>query len=268
MNNFCFWSNSNHDTKFDDKNQRYLVENYGDCCEEIKEVNIEYNKDRLTKFKSIASDTNKFINSETINDEESNPLISKTVEEVLQSQILSNNVRSGTNFGRIKRRLYHLRQDVIVKIIFRSMRKYYLKEFKAFFDFTKCSSYNNSNTNGVLLRQINRYLDEKFGESKIENMAIYFISIIDIKEKFISISDEHRELKETISGLLYCYNKPKLLNLIKTHQFALLMFSFLNKSNILKLVIKSQDCVEVIQTYSEIIQTLKWQCSMSLRAQI
>ena len=142
MNNFCFWSNSNHDTKFDNQKQRYLVENYNDCCEEIKEVNIGYNKDRLTKFKSIASDTNKFINSETINDEESNPLISKTVEEVLQSQIISNNIRSGPNFGRSKRRLYHLRQDVVVKIIFRSMRKYYLKDFKAFFDFTKCSSYN------------------------------------------------------------------------------------------------------------------------------
>ena len=265
MNNFCFWNNSNHDTKFYDQKQRYLVENYGDCCEELKEVNWEYNIDRLTKFKSIASDSNKFNNSETINDEESNPLISKTVEEVLQSQILSNNVRSGPNFGRSKRRLYHLRQDVIVKIIFRSMRKYYLKEFKAFFDFTKCSSYNNSDTNGVLLRQINKYLDEKFGESKLENMAIYFISIIDIKEKFISISDEHRELKETISGLLYCYNKPKLLKLIKIPQFAMLLLNFLNIRNILRLVIKYKSDDEVVCTYSEQIQTLKCQWSMSLR---
>ena len=265
MNNFCLWNNFSQDTKFDTQNQRYLVENYGDFCEENKEANWEYNNVGLTKFKSMATDVDKFINYETINDEVSNPLISKTVEEVLHSQTLNDVIRSGLSFGRSKRKLYHLRQDVIIKIIFRCMRKYYLKDFKAFFDFSKCSSASNSDTNGVLYRQINRYLDTKFGDSTLENMAIYFISIIDIKEKFISISDEHRELKETISGLLYCYNKPKLLNLIKIPQFALLMFSFLNKSNILKLVIKSQDSSEVIQTYSEIIQTLKCQCSMSLR---
>ena len=195
--------------------------------------------------------------SDVFSDDDNNPLISKTVEEVLQSQALSNAVRQGPNFGRSKRRLYHLRQDVIVKIIFRCMRKHYMKDFKAFFDFSKCNSDSNSDTNGELVRQINRYLEAKFGDISLDNMAIYFISIIDIKEKFMSISDRHRELKEIISGLLYCYSKPKLLNLIKIPQFAMLLLSFLNKPNILKLVIKSPNDAEIIQTYSELIQTLK-----------
>ena len=84
-------------------------------------------------------------------DEESNPLISKTVEEVLQSQALSNSVRQCPNYGRSKRRLFHLRQDVIVKIIFRCMRKYYMKDFKAFFDFSKCNSDNHLQRNNELI---------------------------------------------------------------------------------------------------------------------
>ena len=262
MQNFCFWIKLNNECR----NQRYLVENNDDWCEELKEASWEYDKNRFTHFKDIQTYPIKSIESETINDKENNQLISNTVEEVLQTQAFCNDVSSTSNYGKSKRKLYHLRQDVIVKIIFRCMRKYFIKDFKAFFDFSKCRSNNNSDKNGVLYRQINRYLDAKFGDKKLENMAIYFTSIIDIKEKFISMSNQHKDLKETISGLLYCYNKIKLSNLIKIPQFALLMFSFLNKSNILKLVIKSQDSSEVIQTYSEVIQTLKCQCSMSLRA--
>ena len=188
----------------------------------------------MTTIKMMTSTPKACSDSDAFSNDDNNPLISKTVEE-------------------------DFRQDVIVEIIFRCMRKHYMKDFKSFFDFSKC----NSDTNGELVWQINRYLDAKFGD--ISNMAIYFISIIDIKEKFMSISDRHRELKEIISDLLYCYSNPKLLNLIMNPQFALLLFNFLNKQDILRLVIKSKSDAEVIRTYSEQIQTLKLQYSMSLR---
>jgi len=35
-----------------------------------------------------------------------------------------------------RRRLYHVRHDVIAKILFRCLRKFYLKEFKSFFDYS------------------------------------------------------------------------------------------------------------------------------------
>ena len=198
-------------------------------------------------------------------EEECNPVIFKTVEEVLQSQILSDIIKSNPNYGRSKRRLYYLRQDVIIKVIFRSMRKYYLRDFKTFFDFSKCSSSNNSDTNGVLIQQINKYLKSKFGDKTQRNMGIYFLSVIDIKERFMSISEHHRRLKESISELLYCYNKPKLLNLINCQQFALMLLYFLNKRDILRLVVKSQNDAETIQTYWEQIQMLKCQWNISLK---
>ena len=112
-------------------------------------------------------------NSDALSDDDNNPLISKTVEEVLQSQALSNSVRQCPNYGCSKRRMYHLRQDFIVKIIFRCMRKYYMKDFKAFFDFSKCNSDSNSNTDGEIIQQINIYLQIKFGDISFNNLAIY-----------------------------------------------------------------------------------------------
>ena len=194
-----------------------------------------------------------------------NLLISKTVEEVLQSQALSDALKASPNYGRSKRRLYHLRQDVIIKIIFRWMRKYYLRDFKKFFNYTKWRSNNNSETNGEIIWQINRYLNKNFRGSDLEGLDIYFISIIDLKEKFISISENHRSLKENITELLYFYNKPKLVNLIKNSQFALLLFTFLNKHEILRLVVKSQNDAEVILAYAEQIQLLKCQWSISMK---
>mmetsp|Transcript_19132 Transcript_19132/g.22075 ORF Transcript_19132/g.22075 Transcript_19132/m.22075 type:complete len:106 (-) Transcript_19132:762-1079(-) len=38
--------------------------------------------------------------------------------------------------GFSRRRLYHVRHDVIAKILFRCLRKFYLKEFKSFFDYS------------------------------------------------------------------------------------------------------------------------------------
>ena len=206
----------------------------------------------MTSTPKICSDS-----SIMFSDDDNNPLILKTVEEVLQSQVLSNAVRQDTNYSRSKRRLYHLRQDVIVKTIFRCMRKHYMKDFKAFFDFSKCNSDNNFDTNVELFRQINRYLEAKFGDIILDNVTIFIISIIHIKEKFMLISARHREIKEIIFSLLYCYSKPKLLNLIKISQFVMVMLSFLNKLNILRLVVKLQNDTEIIQTYFELIQTFK-----------
>ena len=166
-------------------------------------------------------------------DKESNPLITHTVEEVLQSQVLSNAVQQGPNYGRSRRRLYHLRQDVVIKIIFRSMRKHYMKDFKAFFDFSKCYSNNHVYRNNELIDKVNKYLTIKFGGSTMESFAVYFISIIDIKEKFAAFNSLHKKLKECISELLYCYSKPKLFNLVKIPQFALLLLIFLSKRDIL-----------------------------------
>ena len=115
-----------------------------------------------------------------------------------------------------------------------------------------------------LIQKADRYLDLKFGSSKFDDMPFYFITLIDIKDRFIEFNNLHRTLKETISDLLYWYSKPKLISIIKISQFALLMHRFLNNKGILKLVIKSKNDAMVIQTYWEIIQNLKSQCNITL----
>ena len=191
--------------------------------------------------------------------------LSQTVEEVLKSKDLSNALKSGPNYGVSRRRLYHLRQDVIIKIIFRQMRKYYLRDFKAFFDFSKCNNKSNSDTKGVLITQINRYLNMKFKNFFLENMDIYFLSIMNISDKYISISEQNKILKQNISELLYWFNKSKLVNTLKIPQFAMIFLRFLSKHDILRQVIKSKTDVEAIQAYSEEIHMLKWKLRSQLK---
>ena len=191
--------------------------------------------------------------------------LSRTVEEILNSKELNDALKSGPHYGVSRRRLYHLRQDVIIKIIFRQMRKYYLSDFKSFFDFFKCRSKSNSDTKGVLITQINRYLNMKFKNFCLKNMDIYFLSILNISDKHISISEQNIILRQNISDLLYWFNKSKLVNTLKIPQFAIILLRFLSKNDILRLVLKSQNDVEAIQAYSEEIQMLKCHLRSQLR---
>ena len=136
-----------------------------------------------------------------LTNDDSNPLLSKSIEEVLQSSALNYAINADPNYEVSRRRLYHLRQNVIIKIIFRQMRKYYLRDFKSFFDFLKCRGKNNSDTKGWLITQINKYLSMKFGSSKPYNMDIFFVTIINMKERYIAICEKNRYLKDGISRL-------------------------------------------------------------------
>ena len=241
----CWENSSSHQIKFEDefkaKDKSDNLNEHSNIYDEDKQLDI----DKELKF---------------LTNDDSNPLLSKSVEEVLQSSALNDALKSSTNYGVSRRRLYHLRQDVIIKIIFRQMKKYYLRDFKAFFDFSKCSNKNNSDTKGVLITQINRYLNMKFGSLNPREMDIFFASIIDMKEKYIAFSEKkNRDLKDNISGFLHSFNKPRLQSLLKDQRFKLLLLKFLSKSDILRLVIKSKNNAEVIQAYSEQIQMLKCQ---------
>ena len=236
-----------------------------------KEYSMQSEKSDLTKSKHIVNkvktelEESKLSSTSTaLVDEDDCPLILKSVEEVLNSKVLKDAVKSCPNYGVTKRRLYRLRPDVVIKVILRWMRKYYLKDFKSFFDFTRCNKSNNSDSSGELINQINKYLSNKFRDACMANLGIYFISIISLKDKFISISEENKELYNSINEIAYYFNKPKFSNLMNTPQFVLLLLEFLSKHDILKTVIKNPNDAEIIQAYSEQIRILKLKWMMTL----
>jgi len=75
--------------------------------------------------------------------------------------------------GVSRRRLYYVRHDVIAKILFRSLRKYYFRKFSAFFDYSNCEWKDNSDTQGELLVQLNEFLDARFGLDRPPNMTFF-----------------------------------------------------------------------------------------------
>ena len=213
-------------------------------------------------FNNKKSMTNKFFTEELKN----NDLINEDEEE--KDPELSN--FSNQNIGNIggnnnKRKLYFLRQDVIAKIIFRSLRKYYLKDFKSFYNFSKCRSDQNSDTHGEMIRQVNRYLVTKFGYTRYQNLPIFLLAIMDIKEKFLRIGIHLKSLKESITALLYSYNKIKMVNIVKNPEFAMLLLHFLNQRDVLQQIIKHRGNQDLIMAYTEQIQWFKSMWALAMR---
>lgn len=204
------------------------------------------------KFSTLENRSRDFINEDE--EDKSSDLSYQTQQQI-----------SDMHHGRSRRRLYYLRQDVIAKIIFRSLRKYYLRDFKAFFNFSKCRSDQNSDTQGEMIRQINRYLAMKFGYTKYHNLAIFLLAIMDVKEKFIQIGPHLKSLKESITGLLYSYNKLKMVNIVKNPEFAMLLLFFLNQRDVLQQIIKHRNNQDLVMAYTEQIQCFKSMCTLAIR---
>eukprot|EP00345_Euplotes_harpa_P018586 CAMPEP_0168339448 /NCGR_PEP_ID=MMETSP0213-20121227/13459_1 /TAXON_ID=151035 /ORGANISM="Euplotes harpa, Strain FSP1.4" /LENGTH=271 /DNA_ID=CAMNT_0008345465 /DNA_START=335 /DNA_END=1149 /DNA_ORIENTATION=+ len=183
--------------------------------------------------------------------------ISKAVDDLIDSLQPEYAQYSGRLQGRSRRRLYHLRQDVIAKIIFRCFRKFYLKRFKAFFDFSKCRKENNSDSEGEILTQVRKFVKASFGNVGYESMTAFLISVMDIKERHMTIGEHNKQLRENISALLYSFNKIKLANMINNPEFALLLHYFLSQRDIIDQVVKYRNNPDVLEAYYEQIQDFK-----------
>ena len=124
-----------------------------------------------------------------------------------------------------------LRNDVILKTIFRSFRKNCALSFKSFFNFT-----TKKNHNRLIVSKVREYLIKRFGYEDKALMTV-FISIIDMKQKYVRVGNSQHNLATSIKDLMYCFKIDKMTELIKWAEFA----KILKASNIkLKYLISIQ----------------------------
>lgn len=213
---------------------------------------------KLCKIKSepIPALSNDIDDSENM-DEKVERIINSTYPENMQS---CNGVKGGS-----KRRLFHLRQDVITKTIFRSLRKYYLKDFRAYFDFTKETSLNHQNEDEKLLKKADSYLTKTVGEYVSEKTKIYLLSLLDTKRRFISLNRTNEDIRQRLAGLLYTFNKNKMEELMATPEFCALVLYFLTQEEIINTVVKVRSDQMTLRAYTEQIERLKLQCLATIR---
>jgi hypothetical protein len=98
------------------------------------------------------------------------------------------------------------------------LRKYYLRSFRAYFDFTKETSLS-LNEDSRLLEKAEIYLTKTIGELGLPCIKVFLLSLLDTKHRFITLSNENEKVRDKISGLLYNFNKNKMDDLMGTPEF-------------------------------------------------
>jgi hypothetical protein len=177
------------------------------------------------------------------------------VEDIIKLTFTENIHKSGEPKVS-KRRQFHLRQDVITKTIFRSMRKYYVKEFKPYFDFTKQTSHSVLDDE-VLLTKAQTFIKTSIGEPVSDQASRYLISLLDTKAKFATEKSENIRVK--MSALLYNFNKSRMEEMMKAKEFCALVLYFICQEDIISKIVKRVDPATV-NAYESQIENLEEQC--------
>lgn len=102
-------------------------------------------------------------------------LLSEPNNEVFEVGVNINSAKSTNLNGRI---------DVVRKSIFRSMKKYYFNEFKAFFDFTQKKKKYTPQYIPDVRSNMRKYISAIFGQENIDEMYPYILALIDNKQRF------------------------------------------------------------------------------------
>ena len=102
-------------------------------------------------------------------------LLSETNNEVCEVGVNINSTKTNNLNGRI---------DVVRKSIFRSMKKYYFKEFKSFFDFTQKKKKYTAQYIPDVRSNMRKYISAFFGQENIDEMYPYILALIDNKQRF------------------------------------------------------------------------------------
>ena len=134
---------------------------------------------------------------------------------------------------------YHLRKDVITKTIFRAARKYYIRKFKSFYDFTKLSQSGYEDLQNETREKVRVYLRKLFGEQTSEVLNAIFIAILDPKGIHIALESEGEEFRELVFKLLFKFNKANMEQLMMYREFIKLISVFLNEPELIRIIVKT-----------------------------
>jgi hypothetical protein len=109
---------------------------------------------------------------------------------------------------------FSFRKDVIIKTIFRFIRKFYVRDFKSYYDFTRCIKSENSETTGKFIEKLTTYAACKFPYLHPRKLSILLLCVIDTKERYSNLGDDFLQIRDDIGDLLYSYNKKKFTKLM------------------------------------------------------
>lgn len=161
---------------------------------------------------------------------------------------------------------FNVRLDVVRKTIFRAMKKYYVNEFKSFFDYTQRKRKPTVDHCQEVIEQARKYLSSSFVDTQYDDMYLFLVALIDTKQKYLESNSKFPQLGTQINGLLRSFNTKKAKGLMKFKEFSMLLLNFLNKEENIAELLKDKSEQECKQTYITQIELLKEQASSTLAA--
>mmetsp|Transcript_26389 Transcript_26389/g.30518 ORF Transcript_26389/g.30518 Transcript_26389/m.30518 type:complete len:224 (-) Transcript_26389:41-712(-) len=150
---------------------------------------------------------------------------------------------------------FKCRNDVVLKTIFRSFRKFYIKDFRKSFDFIKRSK--DGLPTEFVNSKVREYLARRFASANALMVSV-FVSIIDTKNRFIPADGENPEVVSKVSELMYRFNNYRMLKMLQHPEFAQLVASFLAQSDIVSLIVKKHEDPEVVKAYKKQVHNLTY----------
>ena len=113
--------------------------------------------------------------------------------------------------------VFKFRSDVVLKTIFRCFRKYFINDFKRYYNFT----YTKNNPQ-MFVSKVRKYLIKLFGYES-ETLRTVFICIIDTKQKYFQVSEDQEHILLMINDLMYNFNNNKMIELASWVEFTLIL---------------------------------------------
>ena len=155
---------------------------------------------------------------------------------------------------------YHLRKDVITKTIFRAARKYFIKRFKAFYNFTKLSRAGFEELQIEIREKVRVFLRKLFREDISEVLSAIFIAVLDPKGIHIALETEGEEFRDLVYKLLFKFNKANMEQLMMYKEFIKLMSIFLREPDLVKIIVKSHRDKATEKAYQRQCDLMKTIC--------
>lgn len=161
---------------------------------------------------------------------------------------------------------FNVRLDVVRKTIFRAMKKYYVTDFKNFFDYTQRKRKLDPEYEQEIFKQAEKYSAGILNNEDASLTANFIVALLDTKQKYLQTKGSFPELGNQINGLLRSFNTKKSKALLRYRQFAMLVLHFLNQNENIQELLKDKE-QECRSTYLSQIELLREQAVASVSAQ-
>lgn len=135
-----------------------------------------------------------------------------------------------------------IRLDIVKKTIFRYIKKYYMDNFKAFYNYKSHRARS------------------KFSQEVYNQAKLYLVCLVDINQRYTAAHHKYPNLRNSLSSLIRAYNNDKAKALLSMSEFSELVINALNDTSSLNDFVSQKGDSKVQDVYWRQVEEIKHLC--------